>query len=221
MIDRLISYLAPHYCCSCGEIGAVLCDNCKYDIASEPFYGCFSCGSNVIKLENHQACKLYYEKAWSVGERGGALQRAIGVYKFQGKRSAAYDLARLLDEVLPVLPVDTIVVPIPTVASHIRERGFDHAALLARRFAKLRGLSYASPLRRRTATKQRDANRRQRLLQASEAFKATTSLSGTSPYLLIDDVTTTGATLNQAARILKESGASTVWVAALARQPLD
>ena len=73
---------------------------------------------------------------------------------------------------------------------------------------------------RKTTTTQLGANRKERITQAKEAFRSR-AIPEQTVYLLIDDIATTGATLQYAAKSLQEAGAQTIWVAALARQPLD
>lgn len=221
MIDTLLSYLAPHYCCGCGQIGDVICDNCKYNITSESFNVCLSCGKNLINEMVCSECKLPYSHSWCVGERSGVLQRAIGEYKFQHKRAACKDLGDMIVTILPDLPLETIIVPVPTVTAHIRERGFDHAYLLARHVAECQGLTVSRVIKRQTSTKQRDADKRTRQRQAKEAFRVDEVLSSDVPYLLLDDVVTTGATVKYAAEALRQAGARQIWVVAIARQPLD
>jgi ComF family protein len=220
MFDKLISAIAPHPCCSCGALGALLCDDCKYDIVSETYSACISCGGPAKALGVCKNCAMPYSKAWCAGERTGALEHLVNKYKFQNAYAAHKILAELIVECLDVLPPETYVVPVPTVAAHVRERGYDHTLLIARSIARARGLRLSKALRRRTTTKQRGAARSQRRLQAKEAFVVAQSLKPV-PYLLIDDVTTTGATLYYAADQLKKAGASDVWVAVVARQPLD
>ncbi|RYF28401.1 MAG: hypothetical protein EOO17_04860 [Chloroflexi bacterium] len=68
---------------------------------------------------------------------------------------------------------------------------------------------------------QRHATKSQRRKQASRAFTCKSELSTDTTYLLLDDVVTTGATMEYAAKCLRDAGAGDVWVAAIARQPLD
>jgi predicted amidophosphoribosyltransferase len=76
-------------------------------------------------------------------------------------------------------------------------------------------------IQRATSTKQRQASKAQRIAQAKVAFKIAGTVNPDIPYLLIDDVMTTGATIQSAAQLLKDSGARDIWVAIIARQPLD
>jgi ComF family protein len=220
MIDILLSLIAPHLCFGCGKNGTLLCHNCKYDIINQDFMSCIGCGRSTSSTIC-SICHLPYEKAWCVGERSGSLEALINNYKFENARAAHLSLADLLHTTLPILPPEVIIVPVPTVSSHIRQRGYDHTWLVAARLAKLRGHTVQSLIERQTSTKQRGVNRRQRMKQAKEAFTVRKLINPTLPYLLVDDVVTTGATLHYAARALRDAGATIVWVAVVARQPLD
>lgn len=220
MIEALLQHLAPHYCYGCGEIGAVICHNCKYDITEESFLVCLVC-VRPTKAGICSACRTSYERAWCVGDRSGVLAQVVDAYKFKRVRAAHQPLAELFDATVDSLPGDTVVVSVPTVRSHVRQRGYDHAGLIARRFAGMRGLRFASPLSRKSTTVQRGVSKRQRMEQAKDAFRCTGLLNPDIPYLLIDDIVTTNATLRYAAQALKDAGAQQVWVAVVARQPLD
>ncbi len=220
MLDSLLSILAPHYCCSCGQIGGVLCSYCKFNIVSEPYAACVVCGSPASGASSLcGACRTPYTKAWCVGERLSALKALINDYKFERVKSAGSVCAALLDETLPDLPPNTYVVAIPTVSSHRRVRGYDHSVVMARAFARRRQLPYRQVLKRIGNEGQRGAGKRQRIEQAKRAFTAPSLSGGT--YLLIDDVMTTGATMHYGAETLLAAGADEVWVAVLAYQPLD
>ena len=221
MLDNLFSTIAPHPCCSCGEIGAVLCDNCKYDISLEYFESCVACGAPAPSTGVCKTCIIPYSRAWCVGERSGVLREVIDSYKFYNNYAAHKVLASLLSECIGNLPADCVVVPVPTVGSHIRQRGYDHTRLIAKRLAKLQGVKAKSLLYRQTTTTQRGHGREERARQAKEAFGCKGELDDTTIYLLVDDVITTGSTLHYAAKALKDAGAGDVWVAAIARQPLD
>lgn len=129
--------------------------------------------------------------------------------------------ADLLDATLPELPANTIVTTIPTASSHIRQRGYDHALLIGKRVAATRSLQFAHLLKRNHELSQKDADRVERQKQAETAFEAKGTLDPSVSYLLIDDVVTTGASLRYAAEALAQAGAQTIWVAVIARQPLD
>lgn len=221
MPGYLVNLLAPHYCCSCGEIGAVLCGRCKYDIVSEPYEACILCHNIAKPTENLcNNCLAAFSHAWVVGARLGALKKVIDDFKFERVRAGYRTLAELFDATLPNLPSDIIVVPIPTIAKHVRMRGYDHMRLIAGELARARKLPYSACLYRATTTMQRGASRTVRREQAEVAFLARDVRPG-ARYFLIDDVSTTGSTLEYASRALLRAGAAEVWVGALATQPLE
>lgn len=219
MFDKLISIIAPHYCCGCDKIGALLCVDCKNNIIDERERFCIACCAPTSVMSLCGNCNVLYEKAWAVGFRDGVLQRVIGDYKFQRMLGAYKDLGDLLLGTIPDLPNNTIIVPIPTATNHIRERGYDHMLVIAKYFAKERGLSCQKLISRKTNTKQRQSNADKREEQAKHAFKINADVIDKDvPYLVLDDVMTTGATIKYACKLLKQSGAKHIWVALIARQ---
>jgi ComF family protein len=221
MLDNIIAFMAPHYCCGCDKIGSLLCEDCKYNIISDSVLVCVVCGRPTVGMNLCLSCSAPYERAWFVGERTGVLQRLIGLYKFERAKAGYRPLGDLLADVLPDFPGRVIVVPIPTVASHVRERGYDHMQLIAKRFAKKRNLELSRILYRKTNTKQRQASSNKRNLQARSAFGARGAIDPHKIYLIMDDVVTTGATIKYATRALRSAGAKHVWVVAIARQTLE
>lgn len=220
MQNLFISLIFPHYCCACGKIGTLLCDRCRYDIVSDGYGACVICRLPVQSSEALcKSCDAPYSRGWCVAAHEGAVGRLISDLKFERVKAAGQLLGSLLAESTPELPADVTVVPVPTVAQHIRQRGYDHCALIARSFAKEKSVPYAEILSRQTSTTQRGAGRRDRLSQAKGAFAVKRSVNGT--VVLVDDVFTTGATLRYAAEKAREAGASDVWIAIISREPLD
>jgi ComF family protein len=104
-----------------------------------------------------------------------------------------------------------LIVPVPTATSHIRERSFDHAELLAKKVAVELRQKRASVLRRLSQVRQLGSTREDRLKQLGTSFavKNQKLLAGRK-ILLIDDVVTTGGTLIAAAQVLRAAGAKQV-----------
>ena len=143
----------------------------------------------------------------------------IRALKFQRKRMLARQFGQYLSELLPHLDEDTIVVPVPTAARRIRRRGFDQAVVLARSFACRRGLPYLEVFARTSSVDQIGKRRTQRITQMEHSFALAASevqIKGKT-ILLVDDVLTTGATLEAAARLLRKHGAAHVDAVVIAR----
>jgi ComF family protein len=220
MIDKLLQNIAPHYCYSCQKVGSVLCESCIYNIVNETENTCIECREPAI-VGICSSCKLQFTKSWVAGVREDELGRIIGDFKWSRVYQAHESLGQILDKTLPSLPKSTIIVPIPTIAHHKRIRGYDHALLIADYFAKARGLSVQKVLKRKDNSIQHTADKKHRRIQAEQAFKCPSNLDPNIPYLIVDDIITTGSTIKAATRVLRGAGANEVWVAAIARQPLN
>lgn len=221
MIEQLLKIIAPHHCYNCQKIGSTLCENCKYDIISEPFERCVNClalrnGNNG----NCRNCQTPYARSWAVGKRHEVLEALLNGYKFSFEKESSKVLASLLDQALPILPDNVVVTYIPTISSHIRERGYDHAKLMAKEFAHIRRLPCRSSLSRANKAKQLSASKTERIAQAKLAFRVDSILEPVT-YLLVDDIFTTGSTMKYGARALIDAGAENVYIAVIARQTLD
>ncbi len=168
------------------------------------------------------AChSLPYSLSTYVGERTDALKRLIDDSKFESCRAGCDAQADLLHGVIPQLEASAVIVPLPTIAAHIRQRGYGHTERIAHRLANCRNVAY-DPIVKRTIRQyvQHGANRATRLKQAKMSFVVHARLSPEVQYVLIDDVVTTGASMRYAARALREAGANTVWAFATSRQSM-
>lgn len=221
MANRVFDSLMPHYCCSCGQIGSILCDSCKYDIVSEPFSNCIVCLQSVANSALCGRHRLPYSHATVVGWRTDELEKLVDVSKFESVRQGCDIQAELLSRLLPHPRSRSVIIPIPTIRPHIRQRGYGHVERMARQLSNLSGLETKNMLERMTNHVQHGASRAVRQQQAAEAFRLLASPEADTTYILVDDVFTTGATLKAAAKLLREGGAGDVWVAVTTRQPRE
>ena len=149
------------------------------------------------------------------------MARLIDDYKFHRVRAASGVLARFLDELLPEYDTSTVVVPVPTAPANIRKRGYDHMLLIARQFARRRGLRVERPLVRQTNVTQHYArSAAERRKQAQQFFRVRGARADV-PYLILDDIFTTGSTIKAAAQTLRDAGAKDIRVGIIARQGND
>ena len=150
------------------------------------------------------------------------FKKLIHAMKFQRRRAYAREFGILLAETVPYLPEDTLVVSVPTASSRIRVRGYDQAALIAQSFARIRNLQYLRALVRTLQVDQIGKNRTLRIKQMASATELSTqvSLKGKS-VLLVDDVLTTGASIEASARLLRTHGVKHVDAVVVARHLLS
>ena len=128
-------------------------------------------------------------------------------------------MASALHDSLPYLPQGTIICPIPTAPTRVRQRGFDQAVLIAQHLARQRDLACRFLLRRQTNTRQLGQLRKKRFSQMQQAFYIPRSadIMGKT-VLLVDDVFTTGATIAATTTMLRNAGASEVYAAVFAQK---
>lgn len=126
-------------------------------------------------------------------------------------RQAGVLIGQALEEALPRPTGDIIVTSVPTADARRRERGFDHGVVIAKEFARIHGMRYRSLLIRYGRLKQAGASVSSRRLQVQGAFAACkrADIAG-KDIILIDDVITTGSTLDEVTGVLKRNGAASV-----------
>ncbi len=145
-------------------------------------------------------------------------KRLIYKLKFKSARGAAKIIANLMYEVIPFFDANTLIVHIPTVNGRRRQRGFDHAELVARELSKISGLPHKKLLGRIGSARQVGSSRQERLKQLTDAFYVRDSVSPDTRVLLVDDIVTTGGTLEAAASMLKDSGIKKIDAVVLAQK---
>ena len=152
----------------------------------------------------------------------GAIRQAIHELKYRNLRALAVLLAQLLDDYLAISPVPgEVLVPVPLHQKRLRERGYNQSRLLAQELGKLTNLPVVDDclIRQRHAPPQaRTPTVDERRSNVADAFSCRDRRLQDKQVLLIDDVSTSGATLDACARVLKETGATSVWGLVLARE---
>lgn len=222
LIDKIAGLLSPHICKECGFLGSTYCSRCIINMDMHNYPICLICG---CKCKTNNLCSICKKKhnlfagLYCVGERRGSLKRLIGDYKYHSEVASCRPLAKLLVNKTQ-LSSDVVIICVPTISAHIRERGFDHMLLIARELASLTGASVNNKLLYRTDNLSQHTLKladRKKLIQKSLAVKAGCPVP--DKVLLIDDIWTTGSTLLTAAKLLKRIGVSDVYGAVIARQP--
>ena len=211
MKNTIKSFLAelfcPIGCLSCGEYGRILCDCCRKNMRLA--YGkCLGCGKNLFD-NICPICNLPFSRQICLGERKAVLRDLVNVYKYESLRSCADELAKMFVDVWSFCQND-VIVPLPTISRHKRERGFGHMEYLAKRIADLSGAEYSALLRRVNNTVQVGASAEVRKRQADAAYEVAGVVDNEKNYYLLDDVWTTGSSMLAAAKKLRLVGAQRV-----------
>ena len=217
--------LFPDECALCGGnlIGACetlygLCIKCKEGIVSSHEQECVMCGKPLISekescLSCRNGAEHSYDRLWTLFPYTGKFRKTLTSYKFGKKTALAEFFAEKIFETISVNPIlhDAIIVPVPPRPGKIKDNGWDQIDYLVKRILKNRQkrvhVSYC--LKRRKSKVQKSLNRTERL----ENLKGRIYLNGSPPQkvLIIDDVITTGSTIEVCASALKEAGACKVY----------
>ena len=223
----VLDFLYPPACGGCGELGSRWCDACQHATHAIQRPYCDICGNpgNWSGLcPTCQTVRPSFTALRSYSTFSGPLQNALHRLKYRKDIGLGEALARPLVRTLQDLEwkVDTVV-PIPLGKSRKAERGYNQVALLGLPLALWLDLPYrpAGLTRRKDTRSQVGLPASERLANVQHAFQAHRDLVQDQIILLLDDVTTTGATLESAAQALLQAGAHEVYALTLARTVLS
>lgn len=217
LLEKTVAIIAPHACIVCSNYNNLVCVDCMSTLPRMAQPRCVFCGQHTADWQPCAVCapRTPLTHVWVHSQYDGVVAELIHRYKFDHARAAYKPLARLLAAPLPRLSGFTVV-PVPTIAPHVRQRSYDHSLLLAKEVARLARLPLARTLERVKNTQQIGRTRKER-----QAIAESIGVRGRAPQkiLLIDDVCTTAATLNACAVALAKAGATEVVAAVVAWQP--
>lgn len=219
LLDSIFSLVAPFACISCGAEGAVVCAWCAPDVFPVVPDRCYRClkatQDSAVCHKCRKQSRLSY--VWTVTTYDGYAQKTVRLLKFARVQAAAGPIVAAMQERLPYMPEDVLIVPLPAATTRMRQRGYDQAQLLARRLGQLLNRRYSRALSRVGQQRQVGSTRKQRIEQIHGAFRPLKlpMIKG-AHILLVDDVLTTGASIEEVARVLKKAGAKQVDAVAFA-----
>lgn len=212
-----------------------VCEECLAKVVPLDGVLCRICGeklfSSYVQTEDGPLCGLcrriapQFRRAAAFGSYDGELRELVHLFKYNAVKPAGRLLATLLRRTIAELqlPADLVLIPVPLWPGKRQARGFNQAEAIARAFCSLQAsssiqLETSSLVRTRETASQTGLTRKQRRANVRGAFAVTKAekVRGRS-ILLIDDVMTTGTTVNECARVLLRAGAKEVFVATVAR----
>ena len=227
-LGRLLDLLWPPRCVACGSWGTWLCAVCVGTLSGPAAPFCPRCGWGSTNGAFCAACRRgpsYLRGLRSVAPHRTPLRDAIHALKYGGMRVLVEPLSQILTQLWVHqatsgrVPSVDAVLPVPLHPSRVRYRGYNQSALLARAFAQRTGLLYHEDwvVRSRRTRSQVGLGPRERWDNVWQAFTVTAQEVSGAHLLLVDDVMTTGATLEACAYSLLEAGAAEVWALTLTR----
>ncbi len=230
MGEAVAETLWPTRCAVCDRPGELICSQCRLQLRYiEWWRACPRCGApvgrvqccecNSVMMQALERDEVSFDAMASVVEYDEAAARIVRAWKDAGERRLCHEMALMMARAAPAewLAGAPVATPVPATAAALRRRGFDHTAELTRDLSRLLGITYAETLARPTTHDQRALGRKGRARNLNGSFKVAGD-AAVAPYLLlIDDVCTTGATVNAAADALREAGAKTIHCLTFAR----
>lgn len=227
-LDRLkrtaLDLLYPPSCVLCHRDGAFLCRDCANQLPRAEGSRCHVCwlplsGESCWRCAARPLALTSLRSSWRYE---GKVRRLVRYFKFRGFSCLAEPLAAELHATyIEHTPDADAILPVPLNARRRRERGFDQSLLLAKHLGTSTGLPVLTTLERTRHDRAQSSGltREQRLTNVEGAFRVRQPRDVDGRHiLLIDDIATTGATLNVCARELLAAGAASVSALTLARE---
>jgi ComF family protein len=218
---NFLDFIFPKKCVLCGRFGSYICSLCieKIEPIEQPV--CPICQRQAIGGKTHPGCRNKYTlDGLVVGFRyRGPIKLAISKIKYKWIWDIAETVIDLLVERIWKfnIPQEFVLVPIPLHSKRKNWRGFNQAELICQILAKKFGCKTKNLLKRHVETKtQVGLTREERKRNIKNAFIVNSSSVKWKTIILVDDVYTTGATMGEACKILKQNGAEIVWGMAIA-----
>jgi len=220
-----VDLLFPQRCVGCGKEGELICSSCRCSLPRIMPPLCPRCGKPQPSGVLCPSCVGWQARIDGIRSPfrfEGVMRQAIHQLKYRNLRAVATPLAKLLNDYLVTDSVPgEVLVPVPLHQKRLKERGYNQSSLLAKGLGKLIGLPvvddclirvrHALPQARTSTVDERQSN-------VAGAFTCRDHRLQDKQVLLIDDVATSGATLDTCAAVLKAAGASSVWGLVLARE---
>jgi len=223
--QAVLDVLFPARCVGCGAYGSFLCPSCQAELPSTRPPRCPLCWQPQRQGDPCPRCRE--ERPAFQGARSpylyqGVAREAVQALKYNHLSALAQPMSQLMARYVGEEAIEAdLLVAVPLYARRQRLRGYNQSALLARELCRLCGLPLAGrglARRRNTPPQARSADAEARKRNVTDAFVADRRWVEGKRILLIDDVMTTGATLDACARALRQAGAASVWALTFARE---
>jgi len=220
-----LDFFFPRWCVGCGKEGNFLCSSCYCSLPWIMPPLCPRCGRPQLSGILCPSCVSWQAEVDGIHSPfrfDGVMRQAIHQLKYRNLRALAIPLAKLLSDYLITNPVPgEVLVSVPLHQKRLKERGYNQSSLLAQELGKLINLPVVDNClirQRHTPPQARTSTVDKRRSNVTGAFTCRDHRLRGKQVLLIDDVSTSGATLDACAAALKAVGAVSVWGLALARE---
>jgi ComF family protein len=223
-IEFLQDVIFPKKCLGCGKVGSFLCEDCKLNFELVNLC-CPVCWKSSLDGSKHDDCfgKYKLDGLASVWKYQGVIKNIIHFLKFNGGKNLISDLIDIAGRVIEVdlyrlgsfaqffYLSDTEITYVPLTKRRRNERGYNQAEKIAFYLSRLKNKNSVCLLKKNKETdSQTKLNKKDRLKNLKDVFIFSSKIVPKN-IVLVDDVVTTGSTLNECAKVLKKAGVEKVW----------
>ena len=223
--EYILDIFFPRRCPVCDDIvmpkGQLICPRCKQKLSYIKQPTCMKCGK-MLKSFEQEYCydctkkRHTYRQGISLLQYDSIAKKSLAAFKYHNKREygdfyVAEICERYGKKILSWNP--DALIPIPVHPSRKRKRGFNQAEILADGIGKILNIPVVTNalLRIKKTLPQKNLNDRQRLDNLKSAFGATIAAKGLTTVILVDDIYTTGSTMEACTVVLKNAGVKNVY----------
>ncbi|MBR2187351.1 MAG: ComF family protein [Lachnospiraceae bacterium] len=226
LFEVVLDILYPRHCAVCDELlpfgGGLVCIGCERKPLPVSGPRCMKCG-RMLGSDREEYCSdcreviHFYDRAFSVFVYNDVMQQSIYRFKYRGKQEYAdfygESIVRYLGREIESLGADALI-PVPLHKDRQKKRGYNQASLIAKKLSKLTGIRLEDDLVRRVAATrpQKNLNREERRKNLKRAFLLSRNIVKLTRVIIVDDIYTTGSTVDEMSLLLKEAGVREVYV---------
>lgn len=226
--QTVLDIVYPRTCPICGKItgkGAKICPNCRNGLIYLQEPRCKKC-SKALTTEEAEYCydcsrtEHSYDTGISVFSYNKAMRESVTAFKYHNKREYADfyvdEICNRYRNLMMTWKADGII-PVPIHKSKLTKRGFNQATLLARGISGTTGIPVYEKylIRTKKTTPQKELNNRERKKNLKKAFLISDNNVKLNSVIIVDDIYTTGSTVDACAELLKEAGVEKVYFISL------
>jgi len=218
----LVDFFYPPNCTICHSVlqteERVVCEKCWQQIPRVD-----SQKDIVAEIQHSLKSPIFFTQVYPIWQFEGPIQQIIHLLKYQNYQILARRMGEFMAEKISALPIsvqDIVLIPVPLHKTRVRERGYNQSHLLCEYIASRLSIRFTDGIliRNRYTQSQTklDAANRQKNVQEAFQVVAPDHVNG-KMVILVDDVITTGATMNACASALSKSGASEIYLVSAAK----
>jgi competence protein ComFC len=207
IIDTIADTLFPPYCINCGKVENWLCEKCNLKL-QPTLTTCYVCNKVSKGFRVHKQCGSPFENMFVGWNYTKVSRKIMSVFKYQGAYRVIQNIVPLLFQRLKAFEglKDTILIPVPLHPSRERSRGFNQSKLIANVISKEFGIPVRPDIVRRIKNTKHQAyiNREGRINNIKDSFYVSKLNDDIKKAVIIDDVLTTGSTINEVGRVIND-----------------